>query len=423
MAESMLTGCADNCGWAAAILCVLAFGSFGVPVKTSVKVEVDPFILQSYKTMVCFVTSFLVIFLGEEIRWSNWGLASGIFWVPGACAGIYGIRNAGMAIAVGTWSSIIVLTSFIFGIVVFQEKVKNFYYTCYSFLILIVGLVGMAKYAAAPDDSEPKKLVQSPRPTAPTKSEEYSSPKPKTPVEKGVSNLQPMEIEPLLEEGKNPDQSTNGDFAEMDDDSSAKLTGSKDRIIFWGGRMALTRHQTGVIGAVINGAWGGLNLIPLHYARRDHGLSGAAFLVSFATGSLVVNTVLWILLIGYQWHQKKGNWEEVKQALPKFYFEHLWKAGLAAGLLYSLGNFSAMLAVEYLGQGVGFSFCQLQLLVSGLWGVFYFKEIRGQERIAKWFMSAAVAVLGIICLSYQHEGGSVHRRLLDMVMEQPQLLW
>jgi hypothetical protein len=99
MVESMLSHCSDNCGWAAAVLCVLSFGSFGVPVKTSVKVEVDPFILQSYKTIVCFLTSFLVVLIGEEIRWSNWGIASGLFWVPGACCGIYGIRNAGMAIA------------------------------------------------------------------------------------------------------------------------------------------------------------------------------------------------------------------------------------------------------------------------------------------------------------------------------------
>ena len=99
MGESVLDGCSDNCGWAAAILCVIAFGSFGVPIKTSPKVDVDPFILQSYKTIVCFVTSFFVLFLGEELRWSNWGLASGLFWVPGACCGIYGIRNAGMAVA------------------------------------------------------------------------------------------------------------------------------------------------------------------------------------------------------------------------------------------------------------------------------------------------------------------------------------
>lgn len=338
-------------------------------------------------------------------------------------------------LTVGTWSSIIVITSFIFGIVVFQERVKNIYYTCDSFLILIIGLVGMSKYAAAPADeteSAPnKKKSQSPLPRLSKQlslgDESIKTTSQKSKVTRDVgqelgssTNLQPLEIEPLLEDGSEIGNQSMTDMDTEERDTS-KQAGSKDRIIFFGGRMALTRHQTGVIGAMINGAWGGLNLIPVHYARRDDGMTGAAFLISFATGSLVVNTVLWLILIGYHMHQKKGNWEEVKTALPKWHLEHLWKPGLAAGLLYSVGNFSALLAVTYLGQGVGFSFCQLQLLVSGLWGVFYFKEIRGKERIAKWFMSAGVAVLGIICLSYQHEGGSVHRRRLSLAMAEPQV--
>ena len=53
----------------------------------------------------------------------------------------------------------------------------------------------------------------------------------------------------------------------------------------------------------------------------------------------------------------------------------------------------------------------MQLFVSGLWGVFYFHEIRGRETVLKWFASAAVAVVGIVWLSYEHEGESVgHRR-------------
>ena len=340
---------------------------------------------------------------------------------------------------VGTWSSIIVLTSFIFGIVVFQEKVKNFYYTCDAFLVLIIGLIGMSKYAAAPaDETESATTKKIPLPrlskqlslgdeSFQSASHNVTTGKSKVTRDVGQdlgssTNLQPLEIEPLLDDATELGNKSMTDV-NLEEEDVSKQAASKDRIIFFSGRMALTRHQTGVIGAIINGAWGGLNLIPVHYARRDDGMTGAAFLISFATGSLVVNTLLWLILIGYHMYHKKGNWEDVKAVLPKWHFEHLWKPGLAAGLLYSVGNFSALLAVTYLGQGVGFSFCQLQLLVSGLWGVFYFKEIRGQERIFKWFMSAGVAVVGIICLSYQHEGGSVHRRLTGLNMELPQLFW
>ena len=58
--------------------------------------------------------------MGEPVRFTAWGIVSGLFWVPGGVAGIYAIRNAGIAMAVGTWSSIIVLTSFFWGIIIFE---------------------------------------------------------------------------------------------------------------------------------------------------------------------------------------------------------------------------------------------------------------------------------------------------------------
>jgi len=41
----------------------------------------------------------------------------------------------------------------------------------------------------------------------------------------------------------------------------------EDEFIFFGGKVRLSRRQLGIIGAVINGVWGGNNMIPLHYAR------------------------------------------------------------------------------------------------------------------------------------------------------------
>jgi hypothetical protein len=91
---SMLAECGTGCGWVAAVLAALSWGTFGVPLKTKVNVEVNFFVMQSYKTVVCFVTAFPVVFLlGERIQFTPWGILSGLFWVPGASCGIYGIRN------------------------------------------------------------------------------------------------------------------------------------------------------------------------------------------------------------------------------------------------------------------------------------------------------------------------------------------
>jgi len=85
---------------AAAASC-LAFGSFGVPIKgkAATSVDVDPLVFQSYKTFMCFVTSWIfLLLLGEEVTFSPWGIVSGLFWVPGGVATVYAVKSAGLAI-------------------------------------------------------------------------------------------------------------------------------------------------------------------------------------------------------------------------------------------------------------------------------------------------------------------------------------
>jgi glucose uptake protein GlcU len=93
-------------------------------------------------------------------------------------------------------------------------------------------------------------------------------------------------------------------------------------------------------------------------------------------------------------------------ALPSFHIQHLLLPGFLSGSLYSIGHICSILSVSYLGQGVGFSVIQSSLLISGLWGIFYYREIRGLEMILKWFCAAALTLIGIVWLTYEHEGGA-----------------
>ena len=61
-----------------------------------------------------------------------------------------------------------------------------------------------------------------------------------------------------------------------------------------------------------------------------------------------------------------------------------------------------IISVTFLGQGVGYSFTQCSMLISGLWGIYCFKEIEGRDRILGWMLSALLAVTGILGLSYEH---------------------
>ena len=95
-----------------------------------------------------FLTCWLIIPIGgQPPRFTTWGILSGLFWVPGGVAGIYGIRSAGLAVAVGTWSSLIVLTSFAWGVFVFEEHVKSISGACCACGTLISGLIGMSIFS------------------------------------------------------------------------------------------------------------------------------------------------------------------------------------------------------------------------------------------------------------------------------------
>ena len=81
--------CTDSCGWVAALIAALAYGSFGVPVKATKHIDVHPLVLQSYKTFVMFATCWLVTLLGVEVGFTKWGLLSGLLWVVGGTGGAW----------------------------------------------------------------------------------------------------------------------------------------------------------------------------------------------------------------------------------------------------------------------------------------------------------------------------------------------
>lgn len=71
----MLDQCSEKCGWIAGIIAALSFGTFGVPIKaTKARIKVDPLVMQSYKSLMCFITCWLVIPLGEPFKFTPWGI-------------------------------------------------------------------------------------------------------------------------------------------------------------------------------------------------------------------------------------------------------------------------------------------------------------------------------------------------------------
>lgn len=307
----------------------------------------------------------------------------------------------------------------------------------------MIGLIGMSRYSAKPissttiitnDNNNHKTTIE----LVPTTSDNTTITPTKTSIRKKKSVVHSSSFDihdvrnddsddlttvPLLKsslETTKVDEMDNIVIDNDDDDNNDHHDSNKsNNIVLFNGRISLTRRQLGILGAIFNGSWGGMNLIPLHYARKQNEhLTGAGYIISYVCGSMIIQILLWILLYLYYLLYKttttKNNTDQYNhyyermidayEMLPKFRND-LIGPGILCGLLYSIGNFGSIIAVSYLGQGVGFSFCQMTLFVSGLWGIFYFKEITDHEYIYKWFLSAFIAVIGIIWLSYEHASG------------------
>lgn len=64
-----------------------------------------------------------------------------------------------------------------------------------------------------------------------------------------------------------------------------------------------------------------------------------------------------------------------------------------------LVDLCSIFATEYLGIAIGWPIVQCQLVVSNLWGIFYYGEITGQKSIMVFLGSALVLLGGVVVLS------------------------
>mmetsp|Transcript_8241 Transcript_8241/g.12672 ORF Transcript_8241/g.12672 Transcript_8241/m.12672 type:complete len:416 (+) Transcript_8241:132-1379(+) len=392
----------EICGWLWTIGAILAFGSFGVPVKSKAakSVDVDPLVMQTYKTGMCFVTSCLFLLCQEEkIMFTPWGIVSGLFWVPGGIAMIYAIQTAGLAIGMGVGTSFIALVSFSWGIFFFDEHVHSRIQACFAVVCMLCGLAGMAYYsaptAAHATSSDYAQLENCPDADDDNIGMDYH------PMEHAaVPNRTENKHNDGSEDDKNSTTDSIGNYSENHSPDNATTEESQRTSILICGIMVQER-VLGILAAFfVTGLWGGSMMVPMQFApKMDKGLP---FLTSFSVGATLVTFFFWFVRYLFLCHKHNYSFISAYIALPSFHFKKIWPYGTACGVLWSIGNFCSILSVKNLGEGVGYSATQASMLVSGLWGIFYFREIEGVNAVSKWFTAASVTVIGILFLSYEH---------------------
>lgn len=353
-------------GWMAAVGSMLAFGSFGVPIKSDAanSVDIDPLVFQSYKSLVCFVTSWLVLLAGVPFSYTPWGIVSCLFWVPGGIATVFAIRNAGLAIAMGLGGSLIVLVSFVWGIFIFDEQIHSREGASGAIAMMMAGILGMS-YFSSPHQAA---TVRGEQQLVNVDNHSFVS----LPLQDQQDN--PLESEATPAAVPYSDDDDTGSrpvehFEEEEDYHSPQQPpadhhlppGAHDpleRLVVGG--FSMTRRQLGIAGAVFNGVWGGSILAPMKWCHES--TSGVGYLISFGIGAALVTTACWGLRFAHNLVHHRGSYAAAYAALPSFHLRVMWRAGGTSGLLWSLGNFCSLVSVKYLGEGVGYSVVQSGML-------------------------------------------------------------
>lgn len=335
-------------GYLSVIGANIFFGSFGVPIKSEsiTRLNVDPVVFQTYKTIAVFVTSWLILTY-NEFYFTWWGFVGASMWVPNGCLTVIIIRYVGLGTGQGIWSGLTVWVSFIWGATALNEEVNSLPLSLLALLTLVAGIVGVAF----------------------------------------ISDVKKNKPEPT-EKGNDVKDNEKDEYKVIEINKS-----EKDEIIIpvhpGVDNTSRRKFVIGIILAVYVGFSNGSLLVPLSYAPPES--QGINYTISFAIGALCFNAVL---LVGYFIFCYF-----VYRQVPAFHVKNAAIPALCSGLFWAIGNFCSIYATLYLGQTIGYPLVQCSLLIAGLWGIFYFKEIQGKLRITGFFVCTIVVLISVFMLS------------------------
>jgi len=140
-------------------------------------------------------------------------------------------------------------------------------------------------------------------------------------------------------------------------------------------------------------------LIPLHFASHE-GFGGPVYVISFACGSMLITIFLWIIRFLYELYRLDGAIVQAYHALPSLYIRQMWIPGSLSGLLWSAGNFMCIVAVTFLGQGVGYSFTQASVSVSALFSL----DKCIMQKLIQYLAISLLAICISIHFNHKHHG-------------------
>lgn len=120
--------------------------------------------------------------------------------------------------------------------------------------------------------------------------------------------------------------------------------------------------------------------------------SSGSWMASFGIGAALVTTVFMLALVAHQ------RWHGLPVPPPRF--DVMRGPGSIAGILWCAGNFFITMAITRGGNSVVVPACNaIIIMTTGMWGLLYYHEVRGWDRIVRWCGAALFTLASMILLS------------------------
>ena len=307
-----------------------------------------PIIFNMYVSLGVVVSSLVVIpflpLIGLQIKFNPLGSLAGALFVLATLFSFLAIPYLGLAMAQGTWGGAALLASFLWGVLGPSPvglSPRSLPGSLFGVALLIVGVIGMVYHA------EIARLVCC--------------------IDQDNEDGTTSEEDILLETGEQ------GREPEQNSKRSSFLVG--------------------LIFALCVGLFGGSVNVPSELTKK-YGipLEGLETMPSFGLGTLCMGLVVptfYFKLIDPDALVETGG----------LHFRAISVPGLISGTIWNIGNVCSVYANSIISFAIAQPLMQCALLVSGMLGIFVFKEIVGRGNILTFFSFAVVLLTGAALLA------------------------
>jgi glucose uptake protein GlcU len=329
-------------GFIGAIIAVLGFGTYAVPVK--LVPTGDGILFQWFVSCSILICGILAECISGTPRiFEPLGMLGGMLWCIGNVTVIPIVNTIGLGMGLLIWGLVNMLTGWLcghFGIIVKKEEVAH---PLLNILGVVVASVSLLLYF---------------------------------PIKTSTEKVQDPEEEPLVTNWQ-PNSESFVDFSNILKEDNKKSE--------------LKKKLIGIFLSIIAGLFYGVNLIPISYLQeKNPDANPLAYALSHFSGIFITSTVIVAIYCIY------------KKNMPKFYPQSLLP-GLFAGILWGIATCGWFIGNENLGLTIAFPIiCTGPGIIGSLWGVFVFKEIQGIKNIIMLIFAFAVTITGILLITFSH---------------------